>query len=309
MRIVFLGTPDFAVPSLRALAAAGYDVVGVFTQPDRPRDRGKKTAPSPVKQAALELGFPVFEFERIRRAAGVAAMEALRPDVMVTAAFGQILSQKLLDIPKFGCINVHGSLLPKYRGPAPIQWAVINGEKETGITTMRTDAGIDTGDMLLQKAVAIGPCETAGELFCRLALLGAETLLETLELLKSGKLERTPQDHAAATHFPMLDKDSGKIDWNRSAGEIHNLVRGVTPWPGAWTLLGGEAVKIWKTEPCDEQIVPGHLVCSVKGGMTIGAGQGAVRVLQIQLPGKRRMAAQDYLCGCRIAEGTAFDGY
>jgi methionyl-tRNA formyltransferase len=173
VRIAFLGTPDFAVPSLKALLSAGHTIAGVFTQPDRPRDRGQKPAPSPVKEAAVELGLDVYEFERIRRAEGVAAMTALQPDVMVTAAFGQILSQKLLDIPKLGCINVHGSLLPKYRGPAPIQWAIINGETETGITTMLTDAGIDTGDMLLQKKTAIGPDETAGELFGRLSVLGA----------------------------------------------------------------------------------------------------------------------------------------
>lgn len=297
LRIVFLGTPDFAVPSLKALAEAGYQVVGVFTQPDRPRDRGQRACSSPVKCTAVELGIPVFEFERIRRKEGVAALEALQPDLMVTAAFGQILSQKVLDIPRLGCINVHGSLLPKYRGPAPIQWAIINGETRTGITTMKTDAGIDTGDMLLQRETDIDPEENAGELFDRLAELGAQTLLETLDALQEGTLKQTPQDHEAATHFPMLTKEHGRIDWSRSAQEIHNQIRGVTPWPGAWTTLDGETVKIWKTRVSDAQIEPGHLVCSIKAGMGVGTGSGSLRIQEIQMPGKRRLSARDYLCG------------
>ncbi len=309
LRIVFLGTPDFAVPSLTALVEAGYSVVGVFTQPDRPRDRGQRACSSPVKCAALGMGLPVFEFERIRRKEGVAALEALQPDLMVTAAFGQILSQKVLDIPRHGCFNVHGSLLPKYRGPAPIQWAIIHGETETGITIMKTDAGIDTGDMLLQRRTAIDPQENAGQLFERLAALGAQALLEALTALKAGTLVPTPQDHGAATHFPMLNKDDGRIDWNRSAADIHNQIRGVTPWPGAWTTLGGATVKIWRTTVGDAAIPPGHLVCSLKTGMAVGTGCGSIRVQEIQLPGKRRMSARDYLCGCRIAEGTVFDGY
>lgn len=310
MKIAFLGTPDFAVPSLRALVSAGHDVVGVFTQPDRPRDRGHKLQMSPTKEAALELGLKVYEFQRIRRAEGVAAMTELAPDLMVTAAFGQILSQKLLDIPRFGCINVHGSLLPKYRGPAPVQWAVINGEAETGITTMQTDAGIDTGDMLLQRTTGIDPEETAGELFERLAVLGAETLLETLDLLQVGKLVRVPQNHDEATHFPMLDKATGRIDWSKTPREIHNLVRGVSPWPGAWTMQGKEMIKIWRVAPLDEPGTPGTVLrADSKAGLVVGAAGGSVRVLELQLPGKKRMNAEDYLRGsARLTEGTVLDG-
>ncbi len=308
MRIAFLGTPDFAVPSLTALVHAGHDVVGVFTQPDRPKDRGHKTQPSAVKQAALEHGLTVYEFERIRRAEGVAAMAALAPDLMVTAAFGQILPQKLLDIPKYGCVNVHGSLLPKYRGPAPIQWAVINGEAETGITTMMTDAGVDTGDILLQKRTCIDPEETAGELFARLAALGAETLLETIALLEQGKLTRTPQDHAAATHFPMLDKTFGRIDWNKSPQEIVNLVRGVSPWPGAWTTCGCDVMKVWRVECVAMDGEPGRIMrVNQKDGLIIGARGGAIRILDLQMPGKRKLCSAEYLCGCRLVEGMVLD--
>lgn len=308
MNIAFLGTPDFAVPSLRALVSAGHTILGVFTQPDRPRDRGLKPQPSAVKQAALALGLDVYEFERIKRPEGVAKMSELGPDLFVTAAFGQILSQKLLNIPRYGCINVHASLLPKYRGPAPIQWAVINGETETGITTMLTDAGVDTGDILLQRKTAIGADETAGELFDRMAVLGADTLLDTLELLSRGKLARTPQDPAAATHFLMLCKECGRIDWNKTPEEIRNLVRGVNPWPGAWTSCGRDIMKIWKVEPAAMCGQPGVILkVNQRDGLVVGAGGGAVRILDLQLQGKRRMCSADYLCGCRLAEGLALD--
>jgi methionyl-tRNA formyltransferase len=308
LKIAFLGTPDFAVPSLQMLVAAGHEIAGVFTQPDRPRDRGQKPASSPVKQAALELGLPVYEFERIRRPDGLAAMTALAPDLMVTAAFGQILSQKLLDIPKYGCINVHGSLLPKYRGPAPIQWAVINGETETGITTMMTDAGIDTGDILLQRKTTIWPEETAGELFARLAALGAETLMETLALLEQGCLVRTPQDHAAATHFPMLTKDDGRIDWNKTPEQICNLIRGVNPWPGAWTECSCDIMKIWRAEPAELCGAPGQILkVNHKDGLIIGASGGAVRILDIQMQGKKRLNYAQYLCGCKLVEGMTLN--
>jgi methionyl-tRNA formyltransferase len=308
VRIAFLGTPDFAVPSLMTLAAAGHDIAGVFTQPDRPRDRGHRAQSSPVKQTAQELGLPVFEFERIRRSEGVAALVALAPDVMVTAAYGQILSQKLLDIPVHGCINVHASLLPKYRGAAPIQWAVINGEKETGITTMMTEAGIDTGDILLQRKTDIGAEETAGELFSRLAAMGAETIVETLALLERGKLPRTPQDHEKATHFPMLDKACGRIDWNKSPEQIRNLVRGVNPWPGAWAQCGQDIIKIWRVEPSELCGQPGQILkANQKDGLIVGACGGAVRILDLQMPGKRRLCSAEYLCGCRLMEGMALD--
>jgi methionyl-tRNA formyltransferase len=308
LRVVFLGTPDFAVPSLRALVSAGHVVAGVFTQPDRPRDRGMKAQPSAVKQAALALGLDVYEYERVKRPEGVAQVAALEPDVMVTAAFGQILSKKLLDIPRFGCVNVHASLLPKYRGAAPIQWAVINGETETGVTTMMTDVGVDTGDILLQRKVSIGAEETAGELFMRLASLGADVLVETLERMGQGKLARTPQNHAEATHFPMLNKDDGRIDWNRSPNAIRNLVRGVNPWPGAWTRCGAGVMKIWRVEPADYRGRPGVILkVNQKDGLVVGAGDGAVRILDLQMQGKRRMTSEEYICGCRLAEGLALD--
>jgi methionyl-tRNA formyltransferase len=308
LRIAFLGTPDFAVPSLRALVGAGHEVAAVFTQPDRPRDRGQKQAPSAVKQAAHELDLYVLEPERIRRNEYVNVMLNLQPDLMVTVAFGQILSQKLLDIPKYGCINVHASLLPKYRGPAPIQWAVIKGETETGITTMMTDAGIDTGDILLQRKTAIDREETAGELFGRLAALGAESLLQTLELLQQGKLTRTPQDHAAATHFPMLAKDDGRIDWSRSPAEICNLIRGVNPWPGAWTACRCDTLKIWKAEPTALCGAPGVILkMNIRDGLIIGTGGGSVRLLDVQMQGKKRLSGAQYLCGCRLEEGMALD--
>lgn len=307
VRIAFLGTPDFAVPSLRALVSNGHDV-SVFTQPDRPRDRGLASSPSAVKLAALELGLPVYEFERIRRPEGVAAMEALSPDAMVTAAFGQILSQKLLDIPRWGCVNVHASLLPKFRGPAPIQWAIIKGETQTGVTTMLTDAGIDTGDILLQRRTDIAPGETAGELFVRLAALGAETLLETLRLMESGNLKRTPQDHAASTHFPMLTKEDGRVDWCKTPGEICDLVRGVNPWPGAWTPCRGETLKIWKAEPAPFCGEPGVVLkANRRDGFVVGALEGSVRILDVQMQGKKRMDCAQYLCGCRLEEGEALD--
>lgn len=308
LKIAFLGTPDFAVPSLRALIANGHEVSGVFTQPDRPRDRGLSSAPSAVKRAALELGLAVYEFERIRRAEGVAAMQTLHPDAMVTAAFGQILSQRLLDIPRFGCVNVHASLLPRYRGPAPIQWAVINGEKETGVTTMLTDAGVDTGDILLQRKTDIGPDETAGELFARLAALGAEALIETLDRMQKGALRRTPQDHEAATRFPMLTKDDGRIDWNKPPEAICNLVRGVNPWPGAWTVCRCDVMKIWKAEPAGLCGEPGRILrVNLKDGLIVGALGGSVRVLDVQMQGRKRMMSEQYLCGCRLEEGMTLD--
>jgi methionyl-tRNA formyltransferase len=308
LRIAFLGTPGFAVPSLKAILAAGHGVAGVFTQPDKPRDRGQKASPSPVKLAALELGLPVFEFEKIRRPEGVSAMQALAPDAMVTAAFGQILPQRLLDIPVLGCVNVHASLLPKYRGPAPIQWAVINGETETGITTMLTDAGVDTGDILLQRKTAIGPDETAGELFERLAQMGAEVLLETLRLMDRGELKRIAQNHDEATRFPMLTKDNGRIDWHKTPQEICNLVRGVNPWPGAWTRCRCDTMKVWKAQPAPLCGEPGTILkVNPRDGLIVGAGGGAVRILDVQIQGKRRMLSEQYLCGCRLEEGMALD--
>ncbi len=308
MKIVFMGTPDFAVPSLRALAESdGVEVVGVVCQPDRPKGRGGKLQACPVKVFALSKGLRVYQFERIRRPEGVEAMLSLRPDAFVTAAFGQILSQELLDIPRIGTINVHASLLPKYRGSAPINWAIIKGERETGVTTMMTDKGMDTGDMLLRTNTAIGPEETAGELTQRLSHMGAALLMETLAALDAGNCPRAAQDPAQATYDPMLSKETGRIDWNRPAEQIANLVRGVNPWPGAWTTLGTDTLKILKAAVCSQQSAGEAglvLRADPKGGLIVAAAQGALELVEIQAAGSKRMPAKDYLRGHVIPVGT-----
>lgn len=308
MRIVLMGTPDFAVPSLRALAEAGYDVVGVFCQPDRPKGRGHKLAACPVKEAAQSLGIPVFQPERIRRQEGVAQLRALAPDLCVTAAFGQILSQEILDIPPLGTINVHSSLLPRHRGSAPINWAIMMGDAVTGVTTMFTDAGMDTGDILLMEETPIGERETAGELTDRLAKMGAELLLRTLRDLEKGTLTRTPQNPEEATYERKLDKETGRIDFARSAGEIDCLVRGVTPWPGAYTSLpDGQIMKVFEVAragrlPTGE---PGRIVSAdAKAGLVVSCADGDLELLQIQMPGAKRMNARDYLRGHSMDTGV-----
>lgn len=307
MRIAFMGTPEFAVPSLQALYDAGYEVAGVFTQPDRPAGRGKKLAECPVKTRALELGLPVFQFERLRRAEGVEALASLRPDYAVTAAFGQILSQALLNVPKFGTVNVHASLLPAYRGAAPVNWCIYMGEERAGVTTMMTDAGIDTGDMLLQKETPIGEMETAGELLIRLSQIGAELLIETLKSLERGDCPRTKQDPAKASHQPMLKKEMGMIDFARSAREIACHVRGLNPWPGAYALLPEGALKIWLARPAAGEFGgrPGEVVVSSpKQGLIVRCGEGALEILELQAPNAKRMAAKAYLAGKPLPVGA-----
>ena len=305
MRLVFLGTPDFGVPSLRALARAGYEVAAVVTQPDRPAGRGKKLQACPLKQAAQVMGLPVLSFERIRAPENVAQLEALRPDVMVTAAYGQILNNRVLGIAPRGVVNVHGSLLPRYRGPAPIQWALIQGERVTGITTMLTERGVDSGPILLQRAVDIREDDTAGTLFARLADLGAEVLLETLAGLEAGTLTPRPQDEAVATYFPMLDKEAGRLPWGQSARELSCRVRGVTPWPGAWTTLAGQVLKIGAVQAEPGTGRPGQVVASSpKDGLIVATGEGRLRLVTVQLPGKRAMDARDLLRGHPIPVGA-----
>lgn len=312
MRIVFLGTPDFALPSLMQLAREGREIVGVFTQPDKPVGRKQLLQAPPVKRVAESLGLPVFQFDRIRGTEGVSALRSLRPDCLITAAFGQILSQEILDIPPLGCINVHGSLLPAYRGAAPIQWAVIDGLETTGVTTMRTEKGIDTGDMLIQKSLAIGIDETAGELFVRVAELGAEALSETLAALERDELTRTPQDDTLATHCRMLTKADGIIDWSADARAIHNRVRGVNPWPGATAKLRGEPIKIWKTrlllpEETDAHAEePGTVIAAQPGKLVVAAGNGAIAIEVLQTTGGKPLAVADYLRGHPIREGERF---
>lgn len=304
--IVFLGTPDFAVPSLRALVENGYHVKAVFTQPDRPKGRGNKLAISPVKEYALQQGLTVYQPEKIRQEDAAALLTALKPDLMVTAAFGQILSKENLAAARLGCLNVHGSLLPAYRGSSPIQWAVMNGEKETGITTMYTDIGVDCGDIVLQKKIAIGSEETAGELFEKMAPLGAEVLIETLRLLESGKAPRRPQNEAEATHFPMLDKKMAELDFNREAEKIKDFVRGLNPWPVAWALCGQDTVKVYKATVLEmaASAAPGTIVCAdEKQGLIVAAKDKLLSLDVIQLPGKKAMEAKLYFRGNSLPAG------
>lgn len=306
MRIVFMGTPDFAVPSLRALVEGGCNVVGVFCQPDRPKGRGHKLACCPVKEEAVRFGIPVFQPERIKRPDGVQMLRALEPDLCVTAAFGQLLSQEILDIPKMGTVNVHSSLLPKHRGSAPINWSIMMGDEVTGVTTMFTDRGMDTGDMLLKVETPIGEKETAGELSDRLAVMGAELLMETLKKLEEGTLVRTPQNPEEATYEPKLDKETGRIDWAKNAQAIDWLVRGATPWPGAFTTLPEGNMKIFEVRALGTGAtgMPGEVrKADGKTGLVVSCADDDVELVQIQMPGAKRMNAKDYLRGHGIETG------
>ena len=307
MRIVFMGTPEFAVPSLKALLDAGYGVVGVFTQPDRPVGRGHKLAACPVKKLAVERGVPVYQFERLRNEEGLACLRALAPDIVVTAAFGQILSQALLDVPQMGTVNVHASLLPAYRGAAPINWCILNGETKTGVTTMLTDAGVDTGAMLLRRETDIGETETAAELSARLSQLGAELLIETLKGYIAGEIAPVKQDERLASRQPMLKKEMGLIDWTRSAKEIACQARGLDPWPSAYTDYAGGTLKIYRARPAVGEGEPGTVLrSSAKEGLFVACGEGALEVLEMQAPGGKRMSARAYLAGKKIEPGTRF---
>ena len=310
MRIVFMGTPEFAVPSLKALIDSEHEVIAVITQPDRPAGRGHKLTACPVKVLAQEHGIDVYQFERIRREEGVACMKALAPDLCVTAAFGQILSQELLDIPKYGTVNVHASLLPKHRGAAPINWCIVQGDKTAGVTTMLTDAGMDTGAMLLKREVEIGALETAGELTDRLAVVGAELLIETLKGYPHGGLVPVPQNADEATYEPMLKKETGAIDWTKPAEEIACLVRGLNPWPCAYTENADGRLKLYLAEACaaESDAEPGTVtVSSAKEGLKIACGTGWLNVLEMQAPNAKRMPAKDYLRGKKIDVGTKFN--
>ena len=296
-----MGTPAFAVPSLRMLIAEGYEIAGVFCQPDRPSGRGNKLTSCPVKQLALEAGLPVFQPERIRLD-GAEALSSLRPDLCVTAAFGQILSKENLAAPRLGTVNVHASLLPKYRGSAPINWALINGEKTTGVTTMLTDEGLDTGDILLRQPYEIPDGMTAGELTEALAEVGAQLLKRTLPALLAGTCPREKQNEAEMTYFPMLKKETGHIDLTKDAAKIVDLIRGVSPWPGAFAFAGQDTVKIWKAAPAARPASgrgPGAVLCAdLKNGLILEAGNGtALSVEELQLPGGKRMKTADYLRG------------
>jgi methionyl-tRNA formyltransferase len=300
MRLVFLGTPEFAIPTLEKLVEAGHQVLEVVTQPDRPRGRGQKESAPPVKQAALRLGLPVYQPERIRRPEALERLRALAPDAMVVVGYGQIIPQSVIDIPPHGIFNVHASLLPKYRGAAPIQWAVVNGETRTGVTIMRIDAGLDTGDMLAKAETEIGIEETAVDLGRRLSVIGAELLVSTLATVEAGTARLEKQDSAQATLAPQLTKEHGRIDWSRPAAEVHNLVRGLQPWPGGHSSFRGQTLNIWRTQPVEgaAAAAPGAF-CGLKP-LTVGCGAGALELLEVQLEGRKRMSGQDFANGHRI---------
>ncbi len=317
-----MGTPDFAVPCLRALNEAGREVVGVVTQPDRPRGRGGRVSYTPVKEAAQELGIEVYQPERVRRPEAVEIIRAWNPDLLVVVAFGQILPPSLLEIPKLGSINVHASLLPKYRGAAPIHWAVINGETETGITTMWMDAGLDTGDMILKSTTPIAPDETTGDLHDRLAAMGAGLLVETLRQVEAGRAPRQPQDSAQATYAPLVKPEHEAIDWGRSAAQIHNQIRGMNPWPVAHTYLGSGRVKVWRSSlpagtttakevaglrPGTGPVRPGQVAGVVRDiGIAAGTGEGLILIEEVQPENGRRMRAVDFARGRNLMPGEAF---
>lgn len=303
-RLIFLGTPAFAVPTLETILTAGHEVAAVVTQPDRPRGRGQQLTPSPVKECALRHGLGVFQPERVRRADAVEYLRALQPDAMVVVGYGQIIPQSVIDLAPLGIINVHGSLLPKYRGAGPIQWAIAKGETRTGVTTMRIDAGLDTGDMLLKRETGIGADENAVELGRRLAILGANLLGETLEGLIAGTIVPEKQDSTQATYAPLLKKEDGLIDWSRSALEIHNQVRGFQPWPGAYTTFRGQALHIWKTKsPCLASApIPRHGRVTSTRPLLVGCGDRTLELLEVQLEGRKRVSAADFANGQRLAE-------
>ena len=293
----------------RAALYEHCDVIGVVTQPDKPRGRGQKLVPSPVKAWAEAHGLPVWQPKRIKEEDFTAFLEEQKPDLMVVVAFGQILSQRILDIPPYGCINVHGSLLPRYRGAAPMQWCVIDGEKKTGITTMFMDAGLDTGDMLLKAEFPIGPDTTLEEVHDGLMALGAKVLIDTLEELSAGTLKRIPQT-GESNYAPMLTKETGHIHWQDCAQKIHNLVRGLDSWPGAYTFLAGKKYKIWRTRCTTEktEAQPGTILrADKKEGLFVAAGDGVLEITELQAPGKKRMAAKDYLNGHAIALPATFE--
>lgn len=304
-----MGTPDFSVPALKALAEAGHNVAGVVTQPDRPRGRGKKTAFPPVKDVALALNLEVTQPERIRDPAFIQFLKDLRPEVLVVVAYGKILPVEILELPPSGCINVHASLLPRYRGAAPIHRAVINGEKETGITTMYMEEGLDTGDMILQVKIAIGPDDTTGVVHDRLSLLGASLLLETLELVAVGVAPRVIQDGSLSTYAPPLKAEDERIHWDRTAQQIKDQVRGLNPWPGARTYLESRLVKIWRVKALEGHPgldKPGTVVGCGGEGIAVQAGAGQVLIKELQVEGAKRMNAVDFLHGSKFASGMFF---
>ena len=317
MKIVFMGTPDFAEESLKAIYEAGHEIVAIVTNPDRPKGRGMKMIPSPVKEFATEKGLRIFQPEKVKNNEEfVKELKALQPDAICVVAYGKILPKEILDIPPYGCINVHASLLPKYRGAAPVQWAVLNGDKITGVTTMYMDVGMDTGDIILKESVEIGEEETTGELWDRLKVIGGKLLVETLRQIEKGiePREKQGEDYTVA---PMLSKDMAKIDWNKSAEEIKNLVRGLNPIMGAYTFLNGKKIKFWKVKVAGENEIYAEnlgfltngtvIISDPKDGIFIKCKEGILKVLEIQGENAKRMSIQDYLRGNSIQEFDVFE--
>jgi methionyl-tRNA formyltransferase len=304
IRTIFMGTPEFSLSTMQGLIDFGVNLCAVYTQPDRPKGRGKKLAPPPVKELALKYAVPVYQPLKLRDPAVVEELRQLAPDLIVVVAYGQILPKSVLEIPKYGCINVHASLLPRYRGAAPINKAIVDGETETGVTTMYMDVGLDTGDMLVKRTTPIGEQETAGEVHDRLARLGNEAMEETLRQLCAGTLVAQKQDDALSNYAPMLKKNDGCIDWQRSARDIHNQVRGLDPWPGAYTALQGDVLKISQTSVEAGAGTPGSVISAAADGVCIACGDGVLRIGELQLPGKKRLTAADFLRGCPLVSET-----
>lgn len=306
MKILFMGTPDIASGCLEKLIEKKYDVIGVVTQPDKQVGRGKKIVFSPVKQVAIENNLTVYQPIRAKEESFVNEIKNLNPDVIVVVAYGQLLSKEFLDIPKYGCINVHVSLLPKYRGAAPINWVIINGEQKTGVSTMFMDEGLDSGDVILQSEFKLDDEITAGELHDKMTVEGSELLCETLDLIKEGKAPRTPQNHNEFTYAPIMDKNLGHVDFSKTAREIHNLVRGVNPWPSAYTTYMDKKMKVWKTKVLDEKSTkkPGTIIKVDKEGIRVSTKDKVILITEIQMPNKKRMEVKEFIKGNSLEEGT-----
>ena len=302
LKIVFMGTPDFAVPCWKTLNE-NYEVIAVITQPDRPKGRGQKLTPSPIKEYALEHNLTVLQPEKIKTSETEEQLKKLAPDLIVVVAFGQILSKAILDIPQLGCITVHASLLPKYRGAAPIHWSIINGETKTGITTMYMDVGLDTGDMILKEEVSISAKMNTGELHDTLMNIGAKTLLQTIKQIAEGSVVRNKQNDAKASYAPLLTKELERINWLLPAQEIYNLVRGLNPWPVAFSIFKGKKLKIWQTKVIDNVTIGeiGTVLSLTETGFTVQTGKGILEILELQPESKRKMTAKDFVCGNQIA--------
>ena len=305
MRVIFMGTPDFAVGTLNALVEADHEVLAVVTQPDKPRGRGKNLCCTPVKEEALRHGLAVCQPKKVRDPEFIETLRQLKPEAIVVVAFGQIIPKEILEMAPYGCLNVHASLLPKYRGAAPIQWAVIDGEKESGVTTMMMDVGLDTGDMLEQKAIPLDEKETGGSLFDKLSALGGSMILSTLKGLENGTITRTPQGESGTSYAKMLTKEMGHIDWTKDAVSIERLVRGLNPWPSAYTLYAGKTMKIWSAEVTDlpGERTPGKIHVT-KDRLFLETGEGVLDVKELQLEGKKRMDTASFLRGFQMEDGS-----